>query len=237
MSKRLLVGAIGAVLLVGLAGLAGAESNLRGPAIEGGATLPPVGNAVIEVLQKGFVVSQGIGCSNAAGTGGGPNDVAEGLTLALNAPPVDLLTFSYIVQTPGVPGFATACNFAAWADGGGPAPGAQICFGPPVPFLTSGAFAIPLAGCKLLPGDTQAGHFFAGLVQGGIGGMRWGYDSGGGAILGDAWIRASGCGAFTWGELGGFGLPGAWVFRVTLDAQPPIEVEEFSWGEIKARYQ
>jgi hypothetical protein len=232
MIKRLLVGTFSAVLL--LAGVAGANS-LKGKQVNDGPSLPDVTSVAACAMQKGFVVSQGIGCSNGTGTSGGPNDVAEGLTLC-TAAPVDVKTFSYIVQTPGVPGFATSARFAAWSDAGGGTPGAQMCTGPAVPFLTAGTFSVPLTGCKITTAMTNGGHFFAGMNQGGIGGMRWGYDSSGSAIIGDAYIRAASCGATNFLSLTALGLPGAWVFRVTVDAQGPIEVEQFSWGEVKAKY-
>jgi hypothetical protein len=187
-------------------------------------------------MQKGFVVFQGIGCSGGGGTTGGPNDCAEGLTLC-TAAPVDVKTFSYVVQTPGIPGFVTGCAFAAWSDAGavGGPPNATVCVGPAIPFATFGAFSIPVTGCKITTAMTAGGHFYAGLKQGGLGGMRWGYDQPG--LVGDAWIRAAACGAGAFGSLTGFGLPGAWVFRVCVDAQGPVEVEEFSWGEVKAQYR
>ena len=79
--------------------------------VENGPTLPEVDATGVCCMQKGFTVSQGIGCSNAAGTSGGPNDCAQGLTLC-TAPPADVHTFSYIVWTPGIPGFVTNSSFA-----------------------------------------------------------------------------------------------------------------------------
>jgi hypothetical protein len=234
MMHRLLAGGACAVLL--LASTAGA-SNLSGRTVEDGLALPVVPATGICCMQKGFVTSLGIGCSNAFGTSGGPNDCAEGLTLC-TAAPVDVKTFSYVVQTPGIPGFVTGCAFAAWSDAGaaGGPPGTTVCVGPAIPFATFGAFSVPVTGCKITTASTAGGHFYAGLKQGGIGGMRWGYQTAG-AVVGDAWIRASGCGAAAFGSLTGFGFPGAWVFRVCVDQQGPIEVEEFSWGSIKAKYQ
>lgn len=229
MIKRLLVGTFSAVLL--LAGVAGANS-LKGSQVQDGPRLPDVTAINACAMQKGFVVTQGIGCNNGTGTSGGPNDVAQGLTLC-TAAPVDVKTFSYIVQTPGVPGFATSAQFAVWGDAGG-APGTQMCAGPAVPYLTVGTYSIPVTGCKVTTAMTNGGHFFAGMNQGGIGGMRWGYEDL--APGGDAWIRAPGCGASAFSPLTAFGLPGAWVFRVVVDAQGPIEVEQFSWGEVKAKY-
>jgi hypothetical protein len=132
----------------------------------------------------------------------------------------------------------TNSSFAIWSDDGvGPAGPANLgCKGPSIPFATFGTYSIPVTGCHITPAMTHDGHFFAGLNQGGIGGMRWGYDSISG-VTGDAWIRASACGASTWGTLTGFGLPGAWVFRVCVDACCPVEVEEFGWGDIKAKFQ
>jgi hypothetical protein len=232
MYKRLLVGGSIAVLL--LAGVAGANT-LNSGRVENGPSLPVVDAGGLCCMQKGFSVSQGIGCSNGTGTSGGPNDVAEGLTLCSPGIPVDVLTFSYIVWTPGVPGFVTASSFAVF-DGAGASPGATVCKGPAIPWATFGTYSIPITGCKITPDMTNGqGHIFVGLNQGGIGGMRWGYDSISG-ITGDAWIRASACGASNWGTLTGFGLPGAWVFRVCVDAQGPVEVEEFSWGDVKSLY-
>ena len=122
MYKRLLVGGSIAVLL--LAGVAGA-STLQGGRVENGPSLPVVDAAGLCCMQKGFVVSQGIGCSGGGGTTGGPNDIAEGLTLC-TAAPVDVKTFSYIVWTPGIPGFVTASSFAVFSDGGGAGPGATV---------------------------------------------------------------------------------------------------------------
>jgi hypothetical protein len=73
-------------------------------------------------------------------------------------------------------------------------------------------------------------------MQGGEGGMRWGYDDSWEGLVGDAWVRAPACGAEEWSLLTNFGLEGAWVFRVCVDACCPVEVEDLSWGEVKARY-
>ncbi len=229
MNKRLLVGCTLVVLL--MAGVAGANT-LKGRPTEDGPSLPDVTALPVCAMQKGFVVTQGIGCSNASGTSGGPNDVAEMLTLC-TAAPVDVLTFSYIVWTPGIPGFVTGCDFALW--NGGPSPGATACVGPAVPFATFGTYSIPVTGCKITAGMTAGGQFYAGMKQYGSGGMRWGYEDF--APSQDAWIRAPGCGASAWANLAGFGLPGDWVFRLVVDVQGPVEVENFSWGQIKADYR
>lgn len=233
MIQRLLAGGACAVLL--LAGTAGAGS-LTGRPVEEGLSLPAIPTTGVCCMQKGFVTTIGIGCSGGGGTTGGPNDCAEGLTLC-TAAPVNVKTFSYIVNTPGIPGFVTGCAFAAWSDAGpaGGPPGATVCVGPAIPFAAAGAFSIPITGCAITTAMTAGGHFYAGLKQSGLGGMRWGYDQGG--VLGDSWIRAAACGAGVFGSLTGFGLPGAWVFRVCVDAVPPVEVEAFSWGDVKAKYQ
>ncbi|MGH2570777.1 MAG: hypothetical protein ACRDGR_06105, partial [bacterium] len=142
MIQRLLAGGACAVLL--LAGTAGA-SNLNGRPVEDGLSLPVVPTTGVCCMQKGFVVVQGIGCSGGFGTTGGPNDCAEGLTLC-TAAPVDVKTFSYVVQTPGIPGFVTGCAFAAWSDAGaaGGPPAGTVCVGPSIPFATFGAFSIPI---------------------------------------------------------------------------------------------
>jgi hypothetical protein len=229
----LVVGTCAVVLFAGVAG----ANNLSSGRIENGPSLPAVDAGGMCCMQNGFVVTQGIGCSNGTGTSGGPNECAERLTLCTGGPPVNVTTFSYIVVTPGIPGMVTNCSFAIWSDDGGdPAgPGILGCQRPSIPFATVGTFSIPIPGCHITPAMTNDGHFFAGLIQGGIGGMRWGYEDFGASN--DAWIRASACGATTWFPLSAFGLPGDWVFRVCVQPCCPIEVEEFSWGEVKAKYR
>ncbi len=215
-------------LLILIAGVVSAQT-LKGTSGNAGATSPdPVQGGAQELLQVGdYIPEFGIGCSNGAGTSGGPNDLALGVTATTMPATFYLETVSYnLFSNPG----ATITNmmWAVW-NGGGAGPGATASM-TAVPFAGTGNFSVPLAprlpvGAATAPG----GAFYMGLAQNQSNvGFRAGVDSSSGSA-GTSYIRAPTCGAATFFTLDSLGFPGNWVIRAIANSQQiPVELMTIS---------
>ncbi|MCP4902767.1 MAG: hypothetical protein GY906_37880 [bacterium] len=176
----------------------------------------------IEALFRGDMVAEmGLGCSNGAGTSGGPNDWAVGVTATL-MPPMGLYSTTHNMFTQL--GFFTQMAFVVYADSAG-VPGAVIGS----QALTNAQYQAGTNTITVSPHITLTNQtFFFGLnnPQTNAGG-RIGLDTStaGGP---NSFIRAPSCGAATWTALTTIGFPGSWVMRVLVDDTLPVELQAFS---------
>jgi hypothetical protein len=216
----------GALIL--MAGAAMADSpTLLGTAGNAGAIAPgnPVEGGATEVLQVGdYVPELGIGCSNGAGTSGGPNDLALGVVATTMPATFYLESVSYNLFTQISPTI-TSMQFAAW-NGGGASPGATAAT-TSVPF-NPGFNTVALSprlqiGAATAPG----GAFYMGLhqTQSNVG-FRAGVDNSSGSA-GTSFIRAPTCGAASFITLDAIGYPGNWVIRAVANTTFPVELMTF----------
>jgi len=175
----------------------------------------------IEMLFRGDLGAEaGIGCSNSAGTSGGPNDWAVGVTASF-APPFFITSTTYNLFTQVSPNI-TSLSFVAWTDSAG-SPGVEFGRQMGLP-LTQGNHTV-----LILPSIpvTAASSFFFGLNQAQSNvGMRVGLDqttTGGGFSM----IRAPGCGASSFFDVTALGFPGNWVMAAVVDDSIPVELTSF----------
>ncbi len=188
-----------------------------------GVPAPDKGGAT-EVLQVGdYVPEFGIGCANGAGTAGGPNDMALGVTATSMPAEFFLESVSYNLWNNISPNI-TNLQFAIWS-GGGYAPGATGSM-TSVPFTGSGFFTVSLTPrLPVAAGEAPGGAFFIGLNQNQRNvGFSVGVDSSSGSA-GTSFIRAPTCGASAFVTLDALGFPGNWVIRaVANEVQIPVEL-------------
>lgn len=209
--------AVAALVFVGIT--AGADNRLNNVQATGGSqALPPVphGEATEALFRGDMVAEMGLGCSNTAGTSGGPNDWAVGVTATLT-PPFGIISTTYNVFTNVSPSL-TAFTFKAWAPGS--APGAELGARP---FGAAGASqgnhtvavspAITVTTPSLYFGFYQAQSNAA---------LRLGEDTT--TSAGTSFIRAPGCGLAGWGTVDSIGFPGNWVMRAIVDDTIPVEL-------------
>jgi hypothetical protein len=202
-----------------LASSAAAENTLAGyngtPA--GAPELRP------ETLFQGDLVAEmGLGCSNGAGTSGGPNDIVVGVA-ATEAPPFDITGHYYEIFSQFSPTI-TALSFIVSA---GVNPGVEVGRQAGLDWSAGPhtvAVSIPVATQNLFIGHNQP--------QTNVG-MRWGLDTSSSA--GTSYIRAPSCGAATYTLVDALGFAGNWCFSATVGGESPVELQ--SWGSVKAQYQ
>jgi hypothetical protein len=188
---------------------------------------PPVDRA--ELLFYGDLTAElGIGCSNTAGTSGGPNNVAVGVT-ASTTPPLRITSHYYNVFTQVSPNI-NALSFVAWA--GGAQPGAEQCRQSIAPNWGVGDHTVAIGDCCV---DSAQFYFGQNQPQTNVG-MRWGVDSSSGS-WGTSFIGAPACGVAGWILLDNIGFPGNWVFAASADPCGNVPVELKSWGGVKSLYQ
>jgi hypothetical protein len=169
-----------------------------------------------EQLFRGDLTPElGLGCSNSAGTSGGPNDVAVQVTAAL-APPFHVISTTYNVFTNL--GAVTTHSFVAWAGGG--APGAELGRQPVNPAQGNHTSAIAPA----IPVASAAFNFGFNQPQPAAG-MRWGMDSSAGTA--HSRIRAPTCGAAAFTLVTALGFPGNWVMAAVIDDMIPVELMSY----------
>ena len=212
MKTKLIVLALAVVLV---AGLAAAQNTLQGTT---GNNRPiKINTEATEQLFRGDLTPEfGIGCSNGAGTSGGPNDVAVQVTASL-APPFGIIQTTYNVFTNL--GTVTTHSFVAWQNGA--TPGAEI--GRQAVNPAQGNHTEVISPAIVV--QSQAFHFGMNQPQTNAG-MRWGLDSSGGGT-GDSFIRAPTCGAAAWTLMTAIGFPGNWVMAAVIDDTVPVELMSY----------
>lgn len=216
--SRLFVFVALACLLVGITAVS-ADNRLTNPnPTSGSVGLPPgpVGEATEMLFQGDMVAEQGLGCSNSAGTSGGPNDFAVGVTATLT-PPFGIVQTTYNVYTNVSPNL-TSFTFKAWQGGG--APGAEIGtapFGPAAASQGNHTMAVSPAI------TVNSASFYFGFYQSQTNvGIRIGLDTT--STAGTSFIRAPGCGAGSFVTVDSLGFPGNWVMRTIVDDAVPVEL-------------
>jgi len=181
--------------------------------------------ATEQLFQGDLVGEMGLGCSNGAGTSGGPNDLAVGVTATL-LPPFGMTSFTYQLFTQISPNITTL-TFSVWS--GTSFPGATVAsqpltaaFFPTVTNLSPQTFTAPVAPPVVMSAQT----FFFGLTQPQSNvGMRAGLDTSSTAVT--SYIRAPSCGAATFNLVDNLGFPGNWVMAVIIDDTIPVELMSF----------
>ena len=218
MSKALLICAL-SVVVVGLVGPVAAND------LPGYNTIPPYDppDRPMDLYEGDLGAEMGLGCSNTAGTSGGPNDAAQGVTATI-PPPFNITAHYYYIYTVVAP-FITALSFVCWEDqGAGPGMefarragldwgdgGHTVAIDPPIPV---GAMA-----------------FYFGQIQPQTNvGIRWGLDTSSSAER--SYICAPACGVDVFALVDALGYPGNWCFSVTVDQPTPVELS--TWGSLKA---
>jgi len=216
--------AVGFVAIVATLGLStvGAASgvSLSSPVgAKPGPTFPATNDTrATETLFRGdFVAEVGLGCSGTAGTSGGPNDLAVGVTATLT-PPFGITSTTYNVFT-GL-GHVTAFTFKAWA--GGAVPGLEIGSQAGLSAAT-GNYTVAIAPPIML--TNQAFYFGFAQPQTNAG-MRLGLDTSSGSA-GTSFILAPTCGLAAWGTVDSIGFAGNWVMRAVVDDTVPVELMTF----------
>lgn len=221
----IIAAAVGFVAIVATLGLstAGAAGDVSLSSPEGAQPGPPFpaaaeGRATETLFRGDFGAEDGLGCSNTAGTSGGPNDFAVGVTATLT-PPFGITSTTYNIYT-GL-GATTALTFKAWAAGA--APGAEIGSQSGMSMGT-GNYTVAIAPPIMLSAQT----FYLGLSQPQTNaGMRIGLDTSSGSA-GTSFILAPGCGLAAWGTIDSIGYPGNWVMRAVIDDTVPVELMTFT---------
>ena len=158
----------------------------------------------------------GLGCSNSAGTAGGPNEFAVGVAAAV-APPFFVVSTTYTLFTQVSPN-VSSLSFVAWADSAG-APGLQFGRQAGLPFAAGNSTAAitPMIAVR------AAATFFFGLHQRQAdAGLRVGLDTDSGD--GKSFIRAPACGAGAFFDVTAVGFPGNWVMAAVVDDSIPVEL-------------
>jgi hypothetical protein len=207
------------------------SANAAGEQLDGYAgntnNTPPVERA--ELLFYGDLTPEiGVGCSNASGTAGGPNDVAVGVTASLT-PPFAITSHYYNIFTNVAPNIKHL-DFIVWA--GGAVPGAEIARQSIAPNWSAGDHTVAVSP----PLSVPSAQFYFGQNQNQTNvGMRWGVDSSSGS-WGTSFLRAPTCGVGAFTLLDNIGFPGNWVMSVTVKCEGPVPVELTSWGSVKALY-
>ncbi|MCA9730462.1 MAG: hypothetical protein KC729_22480, partial [Candidatus Eisenbacteria bacterium] len=122
-----------------------------------------------ELLFRGDLTPElGLGCSNASGTSGGPNDVAVGVTSTMT-PPIAITSHYYNIFTQVSPNISQL-DFVLWQ--GGAAPGAEIGRVSIAPEWGAGDHTVAIAGLEV---SSSQVYFGQNHNQADVG-MRWGAD-------------------------------------------------------------
>ncbi len=209
------VGLLTAAAVVAQVGLEGDPGN--GPQT---LTLPNPPDATEQLFRGDLTAEIGLGCSNTAGTSGGPNDWAQGVTATL-APPFGIISTTYNIFTQVSPTI-TAFSFVAWAGGG--SPGAELGRITGLPFSQGNHTQNFNTATAIVVGTPQ---FFFGFNQPQTDvGMRIGLDTSSGSE-GESFIRAPACGAGTFFTVDSLGFPGNWVMAAVIDDTVPVELMTF----------
>jgi len=224
MSKALTLGLVWAAILAG--GVVSADS----PVLEGDLRLPASSNSserATDLFQGDLGAEIGIGCSNASGTSGGPNDVAVRVTAPLATP--FCITSHYWDAFTDVSPTITALTFRVWE--GGATPGAVVGQQTGMDFGPHSHTAVIQP-----PIVVNSAQFFFGHVQPqSDAGTRWGVDTSSGGGNGTSFIRAPNCGLSGWGTLTSIGFSGNWVMSVSVEScVNPVELQ--TWGQIKSSW-
>jgi hypothetical protein len=198
------------------------------PAVQKAAPLSPLkAPAGTEPLFRGDMIPElGLGCSNSAGTAGGPNDWATRVTPTLPAAP----SWGVVSTTYNIFSFVSGptWNLVAW-NNTPTIPGTVIDTCPlGAGSGTTGNHTIAVAaGCLVVPAASGPTWFF-GLSQGADpNGVRIGMDSNGPFTPNTVFIRAPGCGLASFGSVESIGFPGNWVHRIIADNSVPVELMDF----------
>ncbi|MEZ5333505.1 MAG: hypothetical protein R2991_16060 [Thermoanaerobaculia bacterium] len=192
-----------------------AQVTLAGPTGRTEALNPgPVPEGSEQLFRGDLVAEQGIGCSNSAGTSGGPNDFAVGVTASLPTP-LNVVSTTYNLFTQVSPTI-TSLSFVAW--GGGATPGAELGRQIGIPF-SQGNHTAAVSGVSV-----PSAQFYFGLnqMQSNVG-LRVGLDSSSGSA-GTSFIRAPTCGAVSFATVDSLGFPGNWVMAAVVEDAVPVEL-------------
>ena len=180
-----------------------------------------------ETLYQGDLIPErGIGCSDASGTYGGPNDLAVGVTATMT-PPFFVTSHWYNIYTQVSPTI-TALSFVCWA--GFAEPGVEIGRVAGLPWSQGGHTAAISPAIQI----SDPWFFFGQSQPQTNAGMRWGLDTSSSA--GTSYIRAPNCGVSEFITIDALGFPGNWCMAVTVEPMfSPVELQ--SWGEIKSAFR
>jgi hypothetical protein len=188
------------------------------------APIPPLRTpAGTEPLFRGDMIPEiGLGCSDASGTSGGPNDWATKVTAVLPPQPawgVTSTTYNIFTFNAG-----PTWNLAAWQNGSIPGPVIATCpLGAGSGTTGNHTIAVPV-NCLNIPA-AMGPTFFFGLSQGADpNGVRIGQDTNGVFTPATVYIRAPGCGLTNFGSVESIGYPGNWVHRIIVDNSLPVEL-------------
>lgn len=193
-----------------------AQVGLAGPTGQGTQPLngPPAPEGTEQLFRGDLTAEIGLGCSNPAGTSGGPNDWAVGVTATL-APPLDVLSTTYNIFTQVSPNI-NSLSFVAWAGGG--SPGAEIGRQTGMAF-SQGNHTAAVSGITV-----SSAQFYFGFNQNQANvGMRIGLDTNSGSE-GTSFIRAPTCGAAAFTLVDSLGFAGNWVMAAVVDEVVPVEL-------------
>lgn len=228
MSRRTLVVAVAALVVLAASLAPGAQAAPAGPSWSGARNLAPSqpikfprSTEGTEQLYRGDLVAEiGLGCSNPSGTSGGPNDWAVGVT-ASATPPFDIVSTTYNIFT-NVSPTINQFDFRAWA--GGASPGAQFGSQAGLPFGTGNHTAVIAPAITVSAANAPGGQFYFGFNQGQTtAGIRIGEDTSS-ASAGTSFIRAPTCGAASFVTVDSIGYGGNWVMAAVIDFGPPPEL-------------
>ena len=177
-----------------------------------------------EALFRGDMIPDlGLGCSNSAGTTGGPNDWATKVTATL-VPTFGVVSTTYTIFSFNA---GPTGNLRAWNNGS--IPGSVIGTCPlGAGSGTTGNHTIAVAaGCLTIP--SAAGQtFYFGLSQGSdTNGVRIGMDSTS-STPNTVYIKAPTCGAANFTAVEQLGFPGNWVHRIIVDDTVPVELMDIT---------
>ncbi len=224
----LVVGATAVVAGVSIGAVQKPTLSSGQPAVQKAAPLAPLkAPAGTEPLFRGDMIPDlGLGCSNSAGTAGGPNDWATRVTPTLPAAP----SWGAVSTTYNIFSFVSGptWNLMAW-NNTPTIPGTVIATCPlGAGSGTTGNHTIAVAaGCLTIPAASGPTWFF-GLSQGAdLSGVRIGMDSNGPITPNTVFLRAPGCGIAAFASVESIGFPGNWVHRIIADNSVPVELMDF----------
>lgn len=211
-----------AVALVAIAASAcpaRAEVRLDGYAGDKNNSPPPPHAGPVQDLFRGDLTPEaGVGCTNGAGTLGGPNDVAVGVTATVT-PPIFIDCHYYNIFTQVSPNISQL-DFVVW--GGGAVPGPELDRVSIAPHWGAGDHTVAVGVV------VNSAQFYFGHNQNQTNvGMRWGVDTSSGSA-GTSFIRAPTCGLGTFELIDNIGFPGNLVMSVSAEGSVPLELNASS---------
>jgi hypothetical protein len=214
------------VAVAGLAAFAWASEVAFAPATPAhGPTGPGPGSpdlATEQLFQGDMIAEIGLGCSNASGTSGGPNDLVVGVTATLT-PPFGITSWTYNVFTNVSP------TLTAWTFGVFPGTAAPAVTASTTRVLTPTDAAMGTHTVAIAPPVVMSAQtFFFGVIQPQTNvGFRIGLDTSSPSAV-TSYIRAPSCGAAAFQTVDSLGFLGNWVMAVIIDDTIPVELMTFT---------